>query len=148
MKKMTWECVKNSNKARLGLWQPKKDTFIETPTFLVYNRRGVVPHLTNEMLNECGVPSEHLLLMQLVLQDIWDDPGIEIMNSYGRGLKSFYGLSENKVVMGTLRDPFKPVVDCESTNDSIFISTYRGRKEVNQNYPLLLKRSKDEIFHS
>jgi hypothetical protein len=130
MKRMAWECLKSCKEGTLGTWKPKKDVTILTPSYLLYSRRGIVPHITNDMLEKSGISKEHLILMQLVLDDVWDASTLEVMKHYGKGLKSFYGWSADKVVMGILRDPIKSVIDYTYKDHSVFVTTHQGRREV------------------
>jgi hypothetical protein len=129
----SWEGVAQSSGARLGRWRPTGEGVeFATPCYLLYSRRGVVPHLTETMLaGESGIARQRLACRQLALGEMWNEPGTEVMQTYGRGLRAFFGWPADTIVVGTLRDPAEPSVDYERNRaTSISVATHAGRKQV------------------
>ncbi|RDD43396.1 Queuine tRNA-ribosyltransferase subunit QTRTD1-like protein [Trichoplax sp. H2] len=99
---------------------------VETPGCLIYNRSGVVPHLTPDILETLdNVPP----IMHTPLASIIEEPGLIKLRGYGKGLASFIGYKDNSVYISA-SDYQGEAMYQYNENKSISVWTKTGRTKV------------------
>eukprot|EP00899_Mesostigma_viride_P008366 jgi/Mesvir1/17530/Mv08782-RA.1 len=104
---------------------------IATPALLQYTRRGSPVHLTPDIVNGIGTPSERNAGLQINVGHFLESPGADVLEGHGGGIRGFLGIDDGVLVLAAARDTVSPDTGVHpGSAGGVYYTTSAGRRLV------------------